>query len=142
MCASRFSTPVWKTHSGESIPTFARQTTRVNGRRNVSSPHCCMVSIWFVAQSAAALVANATGGYRPIATGGYRAIATANKSKTYFLLCGTWTGPETEYQKQTLLHCWGDEAPHIVGTRSTNREMPIMVHAAYSQLDISQFDEA
>jgi flavin reductase (DIM6/NTAB) family NADH-FMN oxidoreductase RutF len=93
-----------------------------------------MVSIWFVAQSAAALVANATGGYR--------AIATANKSKTYFLLCGTWTGPETEYQKQTLRHCWGDEAPHIVGTGSTNREMPIMVHAAYSQLDISQFDEA
>ena len=39
-------------------------------------PTLSMVSIWFVAQSAAALVANPTGGYR--------AVATANKIKNLF----------------------------------------------------------
>jgi flavin reductase (DIM6/NTAB) family NADH-FMN oxidoreductase RutF len=51
-------------------------------------------------------------------------------------------GPKTEYQKQTLRHCLGDKAPHIVDTGSTNPKMPTMAHAAYSQLDISQFGEA
>jgi flavin reductase (DIM6/NTAB) family NADH-FMN oxidoreductase RutF len=51
-------------------------------------------------------------------------------------------GPEIEYQKQTLRHCWDDEAPDIVDTGSTNQKIPTMVHAAYSQLDISQFGEA
>jgi len=63
--------------SGRLIPeNLSRLPTRANGRRKVSSPHCCMVSIWFVAQSAAALVANPTGGYR--------AVATANKIKNLF----------------------------------------------------------